>query len=184
MRSILLLCLCAAVAGKLILSVDSIALQEREIFTDEFPACVPSEVNGLRRLLRFSIRLTNTGPEVELGPHAPPLFYRYGAVNGSLPLDCLRDSHCSEPATPTHFTCRALSVNCSVLLSAHLPCQWLDITDLPPSPVLTLQLADGEALTLPVPQQLPHSHRPLRITGLVAGFFSANLLLILISYKK
>jgi hypothetical protein len=177
----LLLVLFFLASGELLLSIDSLTLQEREVFTDEFPACIPSNVSGSRRLLRFALSLSNTGPE--LVDTLPPLQYSYGAASGTIQLACLRDTRCRGETTPRFYTCGALSVNCTCELSAHLPCQWIDVTDLPPSPLLQLQLGSTAAAAAAVPPQLARSHRALRIVGVTGALFFPNLALILLMYK-
>jgi hypothetical protein len=116
---------------------------------------------GIRKLLRFDVKVDNRGDEdLVIGdPRELPELFQYSACHGHYHfaqaslyelLDssgtvvatgrkqgfCLEDTNPLSPATqnPRRFNCefQGISVGYADVYPAELDCQWIDVTDLPP----------------------------------------------------
>jgi len=182
----LLLCFAFALAS-LQLDVeylkDSLFIEERHVYKNQFPNCIDSSTFGDRRLLRFAVQIHNTDEEEPVYRSVyPVIYYETTFVNGSIPVRCLRDSVCNNPV---FFTCHplAISPHCSSRILAYEACQWIDITNASSTDPLIIGLQfEGQSYELSVNLTAIPSP-PLRAVAFpIVVLVVANLIFILIPF--
>lgn len=111
--------------------------------------CMPPEVNGTRKLLRFDVVINNfSNDSATFYPYTNPLQLHYNVydlTNGSIAkvgyfnISCIRDTFCygldegnSNEMTPFYYACThsGISKNCQQRAYGKGDCRWIDVTEL------------------------------------------------------
>jgi hypothetical protein len=162
---------------------ETLYIEERNVFKNEFPNCIAPETVGVRRLLRFGLQIHNSDEEERVyRSNYPIIHYSTEFSNGTITVLCLRDSICTKPA---FFTCRplAISPNCTSRTLASEVCQWIDITDANSSSSLTIGMEFEEQtyeLVVDLAAVPPGPGHPIALCMSVLAL--VNLLFILVPY--
>lgn len=135
-------------------------LEENCLASDAQVLANESKLNSQRKLLTFNVLADNRGM-IDFRPFAPSSEWEYHdchkhyhafdefavydlrhpdgrlAAEGLKASFCLADSGCFAPNARPRYRCRDLSdqgisVGCGDLYSSRTPCQWIDVTNVPP----------------------------------------------------
>jgi hypothetical protein len=139
---------------------------------------------GSRRLLRFTTSVGNVGnADLDLGPVPPPgvssgifvwsqchmhhhvmgfadytLSNAAGVVTtGHKQGFCIEDDEQLEPLEPAHYTCtlQGISIGWADVYDRGLPCQWIDVTDVPSGTYTLTVTVDASGL---LPDSNPYNN--------------------------
>lgn len=115
---------------------NSLRLQKREVFKDEFPCLT----NGTKDLAVFSVILENNSSEktLKFSPYDVPVRVNWTLESpkgtqlqsGSFNVSCIRDTVCENEYELQFFVCDmgGISPYCESVLNQWTPCQWIDLT--------------------------------------------------------